>query len=289
MPPSSRPEVAETLSTGTAAVTAVGESLGRKADRAEVWRVALVAALVAGVMAVLVSVPLALSGARQQAQREARIQAVEESQRETRERADSAYRSAEEANEELRRRGQPQVPVPRPDGSEEGNQETLVAAAVAGTLAALPERVKEPSAQDLGRAVAAYMTTHPAPGPSPTHIAEAVAGFLRSNPPAAGPTGERGPQGLEGPTGPTGPTGPVGPSGPSGTPGSPGVDGQDATPPSAQEIQAAVSEVLADSPNILCNSTGGTWVRLDDVVIDEEPNNPLNQTTTRTLWACVEP
>ena len=273
--PIRRPEIVAPLNAGTAAVAAVGESMQRKPDRAEVWKITGVAAVTAAAVAVLISVPLALAGAKEQAsqemRQEARNQALEQAQHASADRADAAFQAAEEANAELARRGQPQVPVPRPS-EDRGDQEgTLVAAAVAGTLAALPEQVRAPSAEDLGQAVAAYLVANPAPGPTAAQVADAVTAFVRANPPATGASGAPGVPGQPGATGATGAQGPK---------GDPGL--------TADEVRGAALEALAQNPGVLCTTTGGSWQRLEYVVVDEQPENPLNPQTTRTLWACAE-
>lgn len=268
---SRRPEIAGPLSAGTAAVAAVGETMQRKPDRSEVWKITTVAAATAAAVAVLVSVPLALSGARDQARQElaqeARNQALEQAQAASAQRADAAFQAAQKANAELARRGQPQVPVPPPSDDHGAQEGTLVAAAVAGTLAALPEQVRAPSAQDLGAAVASYMVANPAPGPTTAQIAEAVAAFVRANPPAAGRDGAAG---LQGPTGVAGPTGERGPG------------------PTPEQIQDAVTAWMASNPDSECRSKGGQWRQLNDVVQDPTPNDVVGtDATTVTIWACV--
>lgn len=268
--PIRRPEIVAPLTAGTAAVAAVGESMQRKPDRAEVWKITGVAAVTAAAVAVLISVPLALAGAKQQAGQEARNQALEQAQNASADRADAAFQAAQEANAELARRGQPQVPVPRPSEEQGAQEETLVAAAVAGTLAALPEQVRAPSAQDLGRAVAAYLVANPAPGPTAVQVAEAVAAFIRANPPAPGADGLNGADGAQGPEGAQGPTGVPGPG------------------PTPEEIRAAVAAHMAANPDEQCRATGGQWSQLPNVVQDPTPNDLVgNDATTITIWACV--
>lgn len=270
-----RPGVAGPLEDAQAAVVAVGHTLEGKPDRREVLRTAIASGIVGAIAAVLIAVPLSIAGARTQARtdasQDARAAALEQSQKEDRARADDAYSAAQEANAELKRRGQEPVPVPKPEGTDSA-QDTLVAAAVAGTLAALPKTSRGPSAAELGRAVATYMASNPAPGPSARQIAAAVAAWLQAHPPADGTDGRDGQDGPTGPGGPTGPTGPQGPAGPA---------------PTAEEIQAAVAAELADNPGVLCTSTGGTWTRLDNVVIDADPSVTLDATTA-TVWACVQ-
>jgi hypothetical protein len=273
-----RPDIVRELRAGTGAVQEVGRSLQAKPDRSEVVRWIVAAAIVAAVVSVIVSVPVAIAGARQGAStdvaQDARAAALEQAQADDRQRADEAYSAAQEANAELRQRGQTPVEVPKPDGPD-GAQETLVAAAVAQTLAALPRQARGPTAAELGRAVAVYLSSNPAPGPSPRQIASAVAAWLRAHPPAPGRDGAAGQPGTGGQDGANGQDGAQGPEGPPGR------------PPTAEEIKEAVQAELANHPDVLCTTGGGTWRRLDNVVVDDEPGNPLNPSTTADLWACI--
>jgi hypothetical protein len=259
-----RSDIARTLEAGTVAAKVVGRDLDKKANRSTVWLAATVAALISSAVSIAVAVPGAIQGAKQAAVADT----IASQQLENRERADAAYEAAVAANEELKRRGQPVVPVPEPDGRGD-DLDTFIPAAVAGTLAALPEHVRAPTDQELGLAVATYMVSNPAPGPSVDQIVQAVAAHLRANPPPPGPTGERGPEGVAGATGPTGEPGPQGP------------------PPDPAAIREAVFVELRDNPDLICVRDGGQWVKLDNVVIDDDPTLPGS--STRNIWACVEP
>lgn len=270
-----RERIAEPLATGQAAAAAVGASLRQKADRGDVVRAAVTSGIVSALVAVLIAVPLSIGGSAARARQEVRTETLEAQQEANRDRADAAYNAAQEANAELARRGQEPVSVPKPTG-EGTDQETLVAATVAGTLAQLPERTRPPTAAEVGDAVASYMAANPVPGVTPQQVSQAVAAYLRENPPPPGPAG---------PTGATGPEGPQGEQGPKGEKGDP------APPPTAEEIQAAVEQVLTENPNMLCTANGGLWRQLDNVVQDPTPNEPNvvgnDDATAITIWACV--
>jgi hypothetical protein len=269
--------VAGPHASGTAAVRAVGRDLDRKADRSDVWRIASVSAIVGGLAAVLISVPIAIGGARDQARQEVRTEAVEQQQRQNQERADAAYDAAQQANAELERRGQAPVPVPRPDDSDDGGQETLVAAAVAGTLAQLPEQVRDPSAPELGAAVARYLVANPIPGVTPEQVSNAVASYLRQNPPPPGPPGS---------TGPAGPTGQQGAPGSQGERGEKGDKGDPGDPPTGADILAAFYAEAQANPNLLCAGTDAIFTRLEGVLVQPEGElTPRRQ----AIWTCIPP
>lgn len=268
-----RPDIARTLEAGTVAAKVVGRDLDKKADRSTVWIAAAVSAAISCAVSIAVAVPGAIQGAKQAAVADT----IASQQVENRERADAAYEAAVAANEELRRRGQPEVPVPEPDGRGD-DLDTFIPAAVAGVLAALPEQVRAPSAGDLGRAVAAYMSTNPAPGPSPAQIAEAVAAFLRANPPADNPD----PNDPD-PVDDTDPNDPDPVDDPD-----PTDDPDPDSPPDAEQIRAAIAAELEANPNVLCTYGGGTWQKLDNVVLDATPLEVVEtDATTVTIWACV--
>lgn len=279
-----RPDIQESVTTGSAAIEAVGQSLDRKADRRDVYRIAAVAAAVAASVAVLISVPVAIAGGRQLAAQDLRQDAIEQRQQEDRDRADAAYTAAQEANEELARRGQPRVNVPRPTEDPKAIQDTLVAAAVAGTLAELPELVQPPTVQQMataaGAAVARYMAANPLPGVTPEQVAGQVASYLRANPPAAGPEGKSGTPGDVGATGPTGPP-PQCMSEPTQCRGERGETGP---APTAEQIMAAFAVEVGKNPSLLCAGEG-TFVKLEGVLVASDSAIPR----TQDIWTCIPP
>lgn len=249
---------------GTAATKSVGETLGRKADRPEVWKIAGVAGAFAAAVAICISVPAAISASHTQATAAAASATAEQG----RARAEEAYAAAALANEELKRRGQPPVPVPRP--SEENTPETLVAAATARVLASLPDSGRY-TAQDLGQAVAFYFVANPPSIPAEL-IADRVANYLRVNPvpsPAPGQDGRDGDPGMDGDDG---------------QPGDKGDPGNPGPPPTAAEIMAAVNQAVADNPSLLCAGKG-TFVLVRGVLTAPDPNQP-GQTVARDIWTC---
>lgn len=256
---------------GTAAAKSIGETLGRKADRPDVWKIALVVTLIGAAFSIGISVPAAISASRTQAQ----VAAADQTARDSRDRAEEAYAAAALANEELKRRGQPPVPVPRP--SEESTPETLVAAATARVLASLPEASSGASAQAVGQAVAAYLVANPPNVPAEL-VASRVADYLRVNPPPAGPSGTDGQDGRDGEAGVAGQKGDQGEQGEKGDPGVPGQ-----TPTSA-EIMAAVNQAVADNPSLLCAGKG-TFTLVRGVLTAPDPQQP-GQTVARDIWTC---
>jgi hypothetical protein len=257
-----RPDIAQTLQAGTAATNVLGRDLDKKADRSTVWIAATVAALISSAVSIAIAVPGAIQGAKQAAVADT----IASQQAENRERADAAYETAVAANEELKRRGQPQVAVPEPDGRGD-DLDTFIPAAVAGVLAALPEHVRQPTADEIASTVIAYMRANPVPGVTPQQVAEATGQWLRENPPPPGPAGQDGQDGQDGVD---------------------GKNGADAPPPTDEQVRAAVDGILAENPDILCAATGGSWQLLDNVVRDSTPNDFVEQdATTITIWACV--
>jgi hypothetical protein len=161
------------------------------------------------------------------------------------------------ANEELARRGQPQVPIPDP---KDGDVGTLVAAATAQVLATLPER---PTAEQMAAAISQYVAARPgAFGPSPQQIGDAVASHLAANPPPPGETGRPGVDGVDGRPG---------------ADGEPGRDGVDGRTPTTEEIRAALADYLRDNPDVLC-PRGGQFAQL---------RVQLSDGGTADTWQCV--
>lgn len=257
---------------GTAAAKAVGETLSRKADRPDVWKIAGVAAMISAAVAIAISVPAAISASHTQAT----AAAADATAREGRARAEEAYAAASLANEELKRRGQPPIPLPVP--TDQTVPETLVAAATARVLASLPESGAY-SAQTVGQAVAAYFVANPPTVPAEL-IANRVADYLRANPPVV-PTPEPGADGEDGRDGEPGVPGQKGDQGERGEKGDPGVPGQT---PTAAEIMAAVNQAVADNPSLLCAGKG-TFTLVRGVLTAPDPQQP-GQTVARDIWTC---
>lgn len=258
-----RPETEEQLTIGLAAASTLGRSMDRKADRGEVYKIALAAALVVSMVMGGVAIFIATVAARDASAVSAAQVAAEAAQRkandENRQRAEQAYQVAIQVNQELQRRGQPPVPVPPPSANSDG---TVIAAAAARVLASLPPQVgRAPTAEELGRAVANYLSANP-PGPSASQISAAVANYLRDSPPAPGATGPAGPKGDSGPKGDQGPEGKPGP------------------PPTQSEIIAAFESAVAANPSLLCGGKGQFTLVKGLVRLDGQPIDG---------WLCIPP
>lgn len=162
--------------------------------------------------------------------------------------AEAAARDAAAANAELQRRGQAPVDVPDPQDADPS--EVLVASATAHVLADLARTgAARLTPAEYGAGIASYLRENPITpvGPSPSQIAEFLAGYLATNPPPSGPSG------------PTGPTGPTGPS------GEPGQTGQQGPPPTAEQIQSAFLDLIARQPDTLC-PRGGVFALVEGAV-----------------------
>lgn len=157
--------------------------------------------------------------------------------------AEQSKVTGDQANGELARRGQPQVPIPTPGTAPD--TDVIVSAAAARVLASLPVYVTKP---DLGRGIAEYLAANPIP-PTPTQIAAVLAGYFAVNPLPSGPPGPSGSPGEPGATGANGVPGPGGPKGDKGE------------PPTAAEIEAAFAAYIQDNPNALC-PRGGAFTQL---------------------------
>ncbi|WET79226.1 collagen-like protein [Amycolatopsis sp. QT-25] len=164
--------------------------------------------------------------------------------------ANEAKSAGDRANAELRARGQATVAIPQP--GQAPDTDVIVGAATARVLASLPDT--RPSAADLGGAIARYFAANPLspPGPTPLQISTAVAGYLATSPPPAGPRGETGQPGQPGKAGEPGSPGAKGEKGDPGDPG---------RPPTAEEIHSAFAAYLRDNPDALC-PRGGTFAQL---------------------------
>jgi uncharacterized membrane protein len=243
--------VAQAHVTGVAAATSLGEGLSRKADRGDVWKVAFVASLFAIAGAVFISAQAAQDIVDVRAE-----QAATESRRDAeRERTRQAIEALQEANRELTQRGQ--QPVYQPPDIALG--EALVAATAARVLADLPP-APAPTDTQLANAIAAHMLVNPVSVP-PSAVASQVASYLAANPPAAGPKGEKGEKGE---------------------PGVDGTDGTDGRTPTAEEIMAVFNQAVAANPDLLCAGKGKfTEVRgFIQVAPDPAP-------TERAFWVCL--
>lgn len=164
-----------------------------------------------------------------------------------RDQANQAKEAGDKANEQLAARGQAIVPIPQP--GQAPDTEVIVSAATARVLASLPSL--QPTAAELGGAVAQYLAANPVTpaGPSPSEIAATLAGYLATNPPPSGPRGESGAPGQPGEGGPQGPKGDKG------------------DPPTAEEIQAALAQYVRDNPDVLC-PRGGSFAQLRVQLVD---------------------
>lgn len=256
--------VVDALMTGSAATQTVGQGLSRKTERAEVWRIALVVTIFGVAVSIGVAVPAALQAARANAVAAAAQKAAEDN----RTRAEEAFAAANQANEELKARGQQPVPVPAP--REDNAPETLVAAATARVLASLPGATRYTD-QDIGTALAAYFVGHPAAVPSEA-VAASVASYLAAHPPPAGPIGEPGQTGSPGPTGEKGDR------------GDPGEKGDPGSPPTAAQIMAAFNAALLDNPSLLCAGKG-TFTLVKGVLTVPDPDAP-GAVVARDIWTC---
>lgn len=247
-----RREVIETAhAEGVAAANTLGEGLSHKADRRDVWRVAVIVACLSAALAIGVSMAGAYQVVALQAERTAEKERVDTEQKRTRE----AIQALEEANRDLQRRGQ--QPVAPPAEPEAG--EALVAAAAARVLANLPP-APMPTSEQVGNAVASYMVTNPVSVPA-SLVASQVVAYLTANPP---PPGEKGDPG---------------------TPGVNGEKGDDGAPghtPTAEEIMAVFNQAAAQNPDLLCAGKGKfTEVRgFVQVPPDLVPQE-------RAFWVCL--
>lgn len=239
---------------GVAAAESLGEELSHKADRREVTRAGVVAACAAAALAIIVSLLASYQIVGLEAQRTAEQARVSAEQERTRQ----AISSLEEANRELRERGQ--QPVSPPADMQDG--EAVVAAAAARVLAALPP-APMPTAQQVVDAVASYLITNPV-DVSPSLIATQVSAYLTANPPAQGEKGDQG------------------------EPGTPGAEGQKGDPgepghtPTAEEIMALFNQTVAQNPDLLCAGKGQFtevkgFVRVPPDLVPQE----------RTFWVCL--
>jgi tetrahydromethanopterin S-methyltransferase subunit F len=162
-------------------------------------------------------------------ERVARISAEQQAQ-DDRDKTAANVAALQQANAELRERGQAPVATPGPYAPD---SDTLVAATTARVLAAC----QVCSLEEISRLVAAAVAAQPS-GPSTAQMAVAIAEYARANPDRfVGPKGDMGPRGE------TGAKGDAGVAGPKGDVGDPG------RPPTAEEIRAATDAELAGNPD----------------------------------------
>lgn len=258
---SERREVIETVhAEGVAAANSLGESLSHKANRGDVWRVAVVVAILGAAVSIGVSYLANVQVVSLQAERTAEKARTDAEQKSTRE----AIAALEEANRDLQQRGQ--QPVSPPSDLQTG--ETLVAAATARVLANLPP-APMPTAQQVADAVASYMIMHPV-SVSPSLVAAQVSVYLDANPPPAGEKGDPGTPGEKGDRGEKGDQ------------GDPGLDGEDGHSPTPDEIMAVFNQAAAQNPDLLCAGKGKFtevrgFVRIPPDVVPQE----------RAFWVCL--
>lgn len=255
--------------TAVAAATSIGKALDRKANTGYVWKATFLVSLVA----VAASVGISTIALSQIADQKAAVAAQVQTQAEIRKRADDAYAAALAANEQLKERGQQPVPVPKPTDTQ--STDTIVAAATAKVLAALPPVITTPpTAASIAAAVAGYFAANPPPAVSVQMVANGLAAYLAANPPPPGAPGQPGPQGVPGETGPTGSAGPKGDTGAAGA------------TPTSQQIMDAFNAAAASSPDILCAGKG-TFTKLQGVRVND-PSNPLpGATKSVDIWTCI--
>ncbi|MFD5089310.1 hypothetical protein ACFWMR_01820 [Amycolatopsis thailandensis] len=161
--------------------------------------------------------------------------------------AQEAKVSGDRANAELAQRGQPQVPIPVPGTT--SDTDVIVSAAAARVLASLPD--PQPTAAELGAAIARYVAEHPiTPAqPTPGQISSALAGYFTTNPPPKGEMGETGTSGIPGA------------DGSKGEKGDRGEKGDKGDPPTVEQIQEAFAQYVRDNPDVLC-PLGGSFMQL---------------------------
>lgn len=257
-------EIRDIAVPASAAAKTLGQSLSRKADSTEVRWIVVVACLLTAAVSIGVSTAAMSSSAAANAT----AAAAERSAMEGRRQAADAVTAASLANEELKRRGQ--QPVSIPPQRDDNVPETLVAAATARVLAAMPEGARLDAAS-LGPALAVHFAANPIRVP-PDLVAAFVASFLRDNPPASGPTGE------------TGQPGQPGTPGKDGADGQPGAKGDKGDTPTAAEIMTAFNTAVAENPSLLCAGKG-TFVLVKGVLTVPDPKQP-GQQTLRDIWTC---
>lgn len=242
---------------GMAAAEKVDVSLSKKATRGQAWKIAFVVSC----FAVGISLLLSSAAARSIVDVKAEQVASEERRKTEEKTTREAIAALQQANEELRGRGQ--QPIPQP--TQMGDSEALVAAATARVLANLPAAATAPTDEQIGRVLAAYMVTNPV-AVSPQRIAQQVSNYFAENPvePEPGEKGDPGDRGEKGEKG---------------DPGQKGADGHTPTP---EEIMAVFNEAAARNPSILCAGKG-TFTEVVGFVRVPPENLP----SERSFWTCL--
>lgn len=245
---------------GMAAAEKVDVSLSKKATRGQAWKIAFVVSCFAVGISLLLGSAVARSIVDVKAEQVASEERRKTEEKTTRE----AIAALQQANEELRGRGQ--QPIPQP--SQMGDSEALVAAATARVLANLPAAPPVPTDEQIGRVLAAYMVTNPVVV-SPQRIAQQVANYFAENPVEPEP-GEKGDPGDKGERGDKGEK------------GDPGQKGDPGHTPTPEEIMAVFNEAAARNPSILCAGKG-TFTEVVGFVRVPPENLP----SERSFWTCL--
>lgn len=164
------------------------QDVTRAANSARGW--AVVAACIAAALAIAVSVLAVRTTAQTAATEQARELVASQEHAADALTAQAAYTAAQQANQQLAAQGKPQVAVPTPQQGDSTN--TLVSAAAAQVLASLPANIGQPTAQQLGAAIASYIAANPQ-GPTAAEIASSVSTYFAANATAfKGATGDTG-------------------------------------------------------------------------------------------------
>lgn len=249
-----REAVEQTYREGVAATEQVDKRLtvGRL-RQGQAWKIAFVASCVVLAISLILNTAVARSVVDLRADQVAAQEARTAQEKRTQE----AITALQEANDDLRRRGQ--QPVDQP--SQLGDGEALVAAATARVLANLPA-APLPTQEQIGTELARYFAANPV-SVSPQRIAQQVANYFAENPvePEQGEPGEKGEKGDKG------------------DPGAKGVDGHTPTP---EEIMAVFNQAAAQNPNLLCAGKG-TFTEVVGFVRVPPENVP----SERSFWTCL--
>lgn len=252
-----REAMEQTYREGVAATERVDKRLtAGRLRRGQAWKIAFVASCVVLAISLILNTAVARSVVDLRADQVAAQESREAEERRTRE----AITALQQANEDLRRRGQ--QPVDQP--SQLGDGEALVAAATARVLANLPA-TPQPTSEQIAAELARYFAVNPVTV-SPQRIAQQVASYFAENPvePEQGEQGEQGERGEKGDKG---------------DPGAKGADGHTPTP---DEIMAVFSEAAVQNPNLLCAGKG-TFTEVVGFVRVPPENVP----SERSFWTCL--
>lgn len=247
MTPDQHSDIDRTVALGEEAAEGMHRAYESKPSRRDTIKIASAIAFVAMAIGIIAAIFIAIGAARSAAEFEVERQATLETVQQNRELAQDALERVKAANEILEGRGQ--EPVEEVEPNPDDVSEALANAATAQVLAELPDLA--PDADEVGQAVAQYITQNPQ-GPSSQTLARLIADYFQENPPPAGEQGGQGPTGVPGrpPTeaeinaavlaycepqgsdarpcrGPMGPAGTNGEDGVDGTDGEDGADGKD--------------------------------------------------------------